>query len=233
MNFKPSDFFIGVVDFFSVICPGALITYFLIEQLQLYQIDLAGIFPAITNDTQKGLVFLFATYIAGNLIFPVAALLDKKIYDTIRIKFLTKNADLCYLKATEIREEHLCSGKWINEQITSSERMNDACKKKAARKKDHEKEIMNTYKWCQHFIALKQPTLLSEVKRLEADSKFFRSLVVVFAVMFIMKIYAPLYALCFLGLALLSLYRYADMRYKANERAFELVVAIETEKQIP
>lgn len=229
MNFKPSDFFIGVVDFFSVICPGALLTYFLVEQLQLYDIDLGGIFPAITNDTQKSVVFLFATYIAGNLIFPVAAFLDKFVYDKIRNRLFKRNNDICYLKATEIREEYLQSPQWIN-ALVHSKRMKDDDKKRIAAKADHTKEIMNTYKWAQHFIALKKPELINEIRKLEADSKFFRSLVVVFTIMCMIKISAPVYALCFMGLALLSLYRYADMRYKSTERAYEIVIAIEAEK---
>lgn len=230
MTFKPSDFFIGVADFFSIICPGALLTFFLIGQLQAYHTEMAGIFPVITGDTQKALVFLFATYIVGNLIFPVAAFLDKCAYDQIRDKFFKRNFDICYLKATEIRELYLQSPVWINNQLNSA-RMKEVDKAGLAVKEDHRKQIINTYKWAQHFIALKRPDLLNEVKRLEADSKFFRSLVVVFLLMSLIKITMPVYALVFLALAVLSLYRYADMRYKSTERAYELVIAIETEKK--
>jgi hypothetical protein len=232
MTFKPSDFFIGVTDFFSIICPGALLTFFLLGQLEVKNINLTGIFPAITSDTQKVLIFLLTTYIVGNLIFPIAAVLDKYVYDKIRhMPWFKKNFDVCYLKATEIREQYLQSPAWINSHL-NSERMKAADKKGLAATEDHNKYIINTYKWSQHFIALKRPDLLNEVKRLEADSKFFRSLVIVFLLMCILIITtAPLHASAFLFLGLLSLYRSADMRYKAAERAYELVIAIETEKK--
>src|ERR1700733_11694856 len=114
MEFKPQTFFIGVTDFFSIVLPGAIGTYCL-------KVYFGGPTPpAEIRDllsmpgAQGWIVFLFSSYLIGNLIFPVGGwLLDLAVYDKWLRKMFTKNADLNYRVATAIRDEVVPVDKWI------------------------------------------------------------------------------------------------------------------------
>ncbi len=59
MDFKPQTFFIGVMDFFSVILPGALLTYFLSG---MYYGDIFGdgkMFREPSSESAKWAMFFF------------------------------------------------------------------------------------------------------------------------------------------------------------------------------
>ncbi len=82
MNFAPEQFFIGVFDFFSIVLPGALLTYLFKDNVgppffgDNYQ-KLAG--------TEGWLVFLFSSYLVGHFVFLLGSwLLDDHLYDPIR-----------------------------------------------------------------------------------------------------------------------------------------------------
>lgn len=112
MAFRPSDFFIGVTDFFSVLLPGALVTYFLINPL----FDLLfneKIFPALTTGTEKWIAFLFAAYMIGNIIFGLSSILDKQVYDRFIRRFFIRNYNLPYRTATAIRNEFIPIDEWL------------------------------------------------------------------------------------------------------------------------
>ncbi len=69
MKLKPQDFFIGVIDFFSVILPGALVTYFLMGLLYADVFGTGKVFPLPETKTQQWIVFLLTTYIKGSSAF--------------------------------------------------------------------------------------------------------------------------------------------------------------------
>lgn len=207
MNLKPSDFFIGVIDFFSVILPGALGAFFLKGLLYSNLFGDGKVFPLPETEVQGWIVFLFATYIIGNMIFPIGALLlDRFVYDKFLRKFLFKKEnDPSYRAATAIRDQYIPS---------------------AAR--EDKREVINTFKWAQHFLAIKFPETLADIRKLEADSKFFRSLVIAFIIIGAVLIGKTewISGTCFLAVSLLSLYRYGDLRYKSTEKAYELIITI-------
>jgi hypothetical protein len=72
MDFKPQDFFIGVTEFFSVLLPGALLTWFFMDKIHTFDLfkDLYINIPP--NDVVKGAAFLLVSYIAGHLIYVFA-----------------------------------------------------------------------------------------------------------------------------------------------------------------
>ncbi len=84
MNFDPQKFFIGLMDFFSILLPGALLTYLLMDEVG----------PVVLGDCYAQLagaeawaVFLFASYLLGHLIFLLASWLDE-FYDWLRDRTL-------------------------------------------------------------------------------------------------------------------------------------------------
>jgi hypothetical protein len=180
MNFAPEQFFIGVFDFFSIVLPGALLTYLFKDNVgppffgDNYQ-KLAG--------TEGWLVFLFSSYLVGHFVFLLGSwLLDDHLYDPIRsatyvrqvrrlakgerlspiwarwlaARLFKRNVDAPVHQAEMIKERHL-----------------DSLKASSA---------INTFQWCKPRLALDHSEAMAMVQRFEADSKFFRSFVIVLCV---------------------------------------------------
>lgn len=179
MDLKPSDIFIGVIDFFSVILPGALLTYFLSG---MYYGDIFGdgkILREPSSEPAKWAVFLLASYIVGNLVFMLSSFLDRTYDGFLRRRFFQNKYDLKFKTARHIHWKH----------INTDARLNDLRQADILSKADHdeimgdpEREIFNTFKWSQHFLLFNKPEALAAVQRVEADSKFFRSLVIAFLI---------------------------------------------------
>lgn len=84
MNLDLQKFFIGLMDFFSILLPGALLTYLLMGEVG----------PAVLGDHYVNLegaegwaAFLFASYLLGHLVFLLGSWLDG-IYDWLRDRTL-------------------------------------------------------------------------------------------------------------------------------------------------
>ncbi len=222
MNLKPSDIYIGVIDFFSVLLPGGFLTYFLTGVFYGRIFGEGRIFPEPTADFVGWIAFLLVAYIVGNLIFAAASFLDLT-YDRGLRKIFQSKYDLSYKTA------HLIHQKFIK----TDEKLKELLIKKDLEKKvydeilkNEKREIFNTFKWSQHFLLLTKPEALAEVQRIEADSKFFRSLVVAFLIiaavlLWQVKIFA---AIVFFVFSLLCYYRYGELRYKSTEKAYQLVI---------
>lgn len=80
MNFDPQKLFIGLIDFFSILLPGTLLTWLLMGEVD----------PAVLGDryakldgAQAWAVFLFASYLFGHLVFLLGSWLDE-LYDWAR-----------------------------------------------------------------------------------------------------------------------------------------------------
>lgn len=70
MNVEPQKFYIGLIDFFSILLPGALLTYILKDDagpifLGDYYCELEG--------AEGWIVFLFSAYLLGHFIFLIGA----------------------------------------------------------------------------------------------------------------------------------------------------------------
>jgi hypothetical protein len=229
MSFKPSDFFIGVTDFFSVLLPGALVTYFLVNPLYPYLFN-GKIFPVLTTAPEKWIAFLFAAYIVGNILFGLSSLLDKVVYNKLIRKYFTRNFDLSYKTATAIRNQFIPADDWImkfkNADLITDHQFETLTA-------NNRREIINTFKWAQYLLECVQPESLQDIRRSEADSKFFRSLVLSLLLIGIYLLFQSNIAISVaaFALSLISLYRYADLRYKSTERAYELVITITHKKR--
>jgi hypothetical protein len=77
MNLDPQKFFIGLMDFFSILLPGALLTYLLMGEVG----------PVVLGDRYGKLAgaeawaaLLFASYLFGHLVFLLSPRLDE-LYD--------------------------------------------------------------------------------------------------------------------------------------------------------
>jgi hypothetical protein len=91
VNFDLQKFFIGLMDFFSILLPGALLTYLL----------MGDVGPVVLGDRYAKLagaeawaVFLFARYLLGHLVFLLGSWLDE-LYDWVLRYTLNKQIALC------------------------------------------------------------------------------------------------------------------------------------------
>lgn len=241
MNFDPQKLFIGLMDFFSILLPGAVLTWLM--QGELGSLDLGFRLPGL--DSTEGLAaFLLASYLLGHLIFLLGSWLDDLLYDAVRRRTLNAQIArlgrhgplswaitrmLVWLVFKDERDAAVGRARAIKEAVLSPLGAQDA---------------INAFQWCKALLTIESPASFSEVERLEASSKFFRSLVVVLTLVLAWAVAAscglgprtnPLvqhagHAALLLGvlglLILLSLWRYLDQRYKATNQAYGAVITL-------
>lgn len=200
MDYKPGDFLVGIIDFFAILLPGALLA-FAAKDLALTHV-FGPILPVIKGEAQGWATFIFASYLLGHFTFLISSFLDELVYNSYRKRFLCKNDDRAFKRAKEIKEKHL---------------------------NDNDAEIINPFKWAKANIQLLYPAATVEIHRLEADSKFFRSLIVVLLLTCPILIYKQAwiqFVACWV-LITLSFVLYADQRCKSTELAYTYLIAIE------
>lgn len=231
MNFEPQKFFIGLVGFFSIIMPGALLAYlgkdWMAETfLQESRFRLDG--------AEGWLVFLFVSYLLGHFAFLVGSLLDDLLYRPLRDA--TYRGQLRRLaegrKLSDPRLRRFAELPWIfwrnpDGAVLHAERI-----KAAALTPLGASSAINAYQWCKVRLSSEHPEGLLAVERFEADSKFFRSFSVVLFVLFLVLLW-QLRIIAAAACALLvipALWRYADQRFKATQQAYWFVIGLEGER---
>ena len=219
MKFEPQKFYIGMIEFFSVILPGVLFTYlFMIEYKRLtgqsYQID--------TNE--QGVIFLFVSYVSGHFIFMMGSFIDT--FD----QYLRNWTFQSQLRRVANGGTPVARIKrWLSTNIL---RNRDQALYRVLPIKQHylgkvgAVSAVNAFQWSKAWLTEKNPQALSEVERYEADSKFFRSFMVV---LFMLALWALMNQdAIVLGLAifllLLSAYRFEIQRIKATSSAYWYVL---------
>ena len=148
---KPADFFIGVIEFFSVLLPGAVVTAVIRPTVAPLIFGARGFLPPFSNPTQDWIAFVVAAYLLGSVLFLCGSFLDSFLYDQLRKAAVPVDRDGLYHHATSIKERVLPSA-------VASE--------------------VNTFQWAKATLRLQSANAISEIERFEADSKFFRSLTV-------------------------------------------------------
>ena len=211
---KPSDFFIGVVDFFAVFLPGAVLVYI------LQPLVLTGA-PKVwlpTTPTQAWVMFSVLAYIAGHLLHALGSwLLDKYIYGKLYVpRFRSSHAraaklakDPSALRKDTDAAETLLARVCLTTEINSTG--------------------TNYYDWCLSDVRMRCPAGATEVDRLQADSKFFRSMVFVFLIAALVSlreaaVWVSVGAAALTGFAL---WRFCELRWTATKRVYEYYLLLE------
>ncbi len=227
MNFDPQKFFIGLMDFFSILLPGALLTYLLMDEVG----------PLVLGDRYANLLagapawaaFLFASYLFGHLIFLLGSWLDE-FYDWARRH--TLNTQVAMLARRNRLLPWLARALiWL---VFKGER-NLAVDRAGMIKQQalgalQAKEAINTFQWSKAWLNTESPASLAVVQRFEADSKFFRCFTVVLLLVLIAwpwQHHWPLAGIpVVLVLLLLALWRYMEQRYKATNQTYWSVITL-------
>jgi ADP-ribose pyrophosphatase YjhB (NUDIX family) len=228
MDFVPDKFFVGLFDFFSILLPGALLTYLLKGDIGPKLVggrygELAG--------TEGWAVFLVASYLAGHFVFLFSSwLLDDHFYDPVRdatymrqVRRLAKRGKLSPWWARALASL-LFKKKDVDYALFQAEKLKEhrlACSEASS--------AINTFQWCKARLALGHPEAIANVQRFEADSKFFRSFVIVLCILipwgFAVK--QPTISIVAAILLLPALWRYAGQRSKATNQAYWYIITLE------
>jgi hypothetical protein len=201
---KPADFFIGVLDFFSILLPGAMTTWLVTRYLTAD--DLRGSLAIREGGVEPGatvlwIAFLVASYTLGHFVFMIGAQLDP-LYDRWRERTKPTSRDKAFQAAKRLRDA-------VTPGLADGE--------------------FSVLKWAKVYVLLGGTGARAEIDRLEADSKFFRSLIVVLALLaahLLLHERAPGLGLGALGLAALSYHRFRDQRWKLTELSYATAVLV-------
>ena len=230
MDFDPQKLFIGLMDFFSILLPGALLTYLLMDQVG--PVLLAERYGKLAG-AEGWAAFLFASYLFGHLIFLLGSWLDE-FYDWARGYTLNVQIRRLALRG-KLLPWPLRLGLWavFRSESDHAVRRTEQVKKRLLSPLQADLAV-NTFQWCKVWLNVESQPCLQAVQRLEADSKFFRSFVVVLAVVLITWPWhhpdSPLLALGVAALLLLALWRYMEQRWKATNLAYWSVLTLTAKK---
>jgi len=231
MNFEPQKFFVGLMSFFTVLLPGALVTFLFLEWAPL--IVGTDKYAGLTIEA-KWMIFFVASYLLGHFVFLIgASFMDEHVYDKIRSFPLTK-------QIKSLANGGNLSPKWKRKicQFFVGKDSNEALFK-AAKLKDryldsiNASSAINTFQWSKARLTVENPGALSVVQQFEADSKFFRSLVIVLSIWLLQTMFQfkPFEILLLLLLIPLALWRYIDQRLKSITQAYWFVITMEKDNK--
>ena len=230
MNLEPQKIFIGLMDFFSILLPGALLTYLLKGSLGPLFLGSAD-FSNITG-TEAWVVFFFCSYLLGHFIFLLGAtILDDYIYEPVRKATLGSQFEL------------LAGGKKLSLNLVRKialflfGRDADMPLRQVLLIKEHylnpagATEAINAFQWCKARLTVENSEGLAMVQRFEADSKFFRSLLIVLVVFIPWGLAQGQWDITLIStlLMLLAAWRYADQRMKATRQAYWHIITLESQ----
>jgi hypothetical protein len=204
---KPSDFMLGLLDFFAVLMPGALGTLLLAQYLP------ADIQPYLRLNELKehaiyAVIFGLTAYAVGHFVFMAGSRLDD-LYEVWRKKEKDPQKDTQFRAAKELRGK--LTPNLVDEQFS-------------------------TLKWAKSYLGIHAPEARLEIDRFEATSKFFRGFVVVSAAAAIHYLASRQLGLVVASatVSVLSFWRFCDQRWKMTELACaSIVIFHETKSRAP
>jgi hypothetical protein len=208
---KPGDFLLGVFEVFAILLPGGLATWLVIQYIPRSALNDALAFgpgPLDPDGLVLGTAFLVAAYTLGHFVFMAGSKLDG-LYDRWRKRVKPESRDATYKAAKKLQES-------LNKELAGGD--------------------FSTLKWAKAYIQIKAQPARAEIDRLEADQKFFRSLVVIapaFAAHFLFREAAPAAGVASIVMGLLAYQRYLEQRWKMSELIYATAVMVHTTSTLP
>jgi hypothetical protein len=199
---KPGDFLLGVFEFFAILLPGSLATWLAVQYIPISVLQQALTFGFASASAPDAVVIatalLVSSYTLGHFVFMAGSKLDGT-YDRWRRR-VKANHDATFRAARALHET-------LNKDLADGS--------------------FTTLKWAKAYIQIKAPPARAEIDRLEADQKFFRSLVVIaaaFAAHFLLREASPAAGVAAIVLGVLAYQRYLEQRWKMSELIYATVV---------
>jgi 8-oxo-dGTP pyrophosphatase MutT (NUDIX family) len=230
VGFEPQKFFIGLIEFFSILLPGALLTYLCKDWVAL-NLGMGYGYPL--EGAEAGAVFLFASYLLGHFLFLFGSKLDDLVYDRVRnwtdwgqiSRRLAKGKNLSASRLRRLATSSYLFSTSADNAVQQVQRI-----KARALQGLGAQDAINAFQWSKARLTKDHQTGLLAVERFEADSKFFRSFVVVLGVLASFYAFRCMWlaaAVCVAGISP-ALWRYIDQRFKSTQQAYWYVLAMET-----
>lgn len=154
---KAGDLYLGVVDLFAVLLPGSILTGVAWKVLTLGASKEMLATISGPEFVPKWLIFLIVAYISGHFLFAMGAWIMDPLYDGF------------YKRWFEVEEK---------KELPSMRRRADRILYEVLEEKLYS-DGDNRLRWSEAFLTASGPGAKTALDRLEADSKFFRSLAVV------------------------------------------------------
>jgi hypothetical protein len=204
---KPGDFLIGVLDFFAILLPGSIATWLATRYIPPAHLLRQLSFGPETQPESGVLVaaFFLSSYVLGHFVFMAGSRIDSS-YDRWRARTKPSSSDQTYQAADALKKR-------LTPTLTGGS--------------------LSTLKWSKAFIQVQSPPARAEIDRLEADSKFFRSLVVVAAALalhFAVGESAPGNGLACAVFGFIAYTRYVDQRWKLTQLSYGTAVILSAVK---
>lgn len=203
---KPTDFFVGITDLFSILLPGACIAYIAVK---LNIPSLAHVMAKLRLEGNEGyLAFFVVAYVLGHLLDMAGAFFLDKLYDVTYARRMRRSRD--GKTRDPLFEE---AGRLAVPAMPTGDRV---------------------YQWSRVWACLKSPSAFTEIERVQANSKFFRGLVSVFLITAILlvatkpqhgRVIAAELACCLL--AAFAFLRFSDLRWKAVQQTYRFFIAMQ------
>lgn len=169
---KPSEFYVGVIDFFAILLPGAIATAILFPTvIGTHVVGLLAIDPA--NNPGKWVAFLTCSYFLGHLIFLAGSYIDPSCE--------TRRQRREHLGRERLERRKTANLEELPPEVEDERAYRCATSIRDSMLDNDERAALNTFQWSRSVLIAKCPAAAEDIHRLEADSKFFRSLLVVCA----------------------------------------------------
>jgi len=252
---KPADFFLGVFEIFAILLPGGIVLLLLLNS------DSEKSFGELIPESEAalGIVLFIGSYILGHFLAAIGSILLDPLYDryykTSRQAAQALEMEKSLEKATGIESfleswKHAIAKTDKYVKPTPLQSCADTYKNHHFQQENRRlggpsaKAITNLYWWAGSIVILRNSAAASEVARLQADSKLFRSLtLVLFGVLLCLCSRNPWEHLLPITLrnhlvwespitgilALVSLWRFMELRWKSTQRTYEYFIATEKE----
>ena len=226
---KPGDAFLGVIDFFSTLVPGAVAAFLLLNQDLL---SLPSGWPLKWASTEGWAVFVVSAYLLGHGIAAASSLLlDGPVYDRIYVRWkrtkyvrwpMKGRANVCRERAKLVwRKSDPDYPLLTVSKVLKRLQLFDLLDGTGQSSKD----VSNTLTWAQSIVRLKSPAGATEIESLQAQSKMFRSIVVIVLAMIAWPPFPTWSRIVILFLFFcLSLWRFCKLRWEASQRTYEYFI---------
>jgi hypothetical protein len=197
MNYKPSDLYLGVVDLFGILLPGALACLLFLDIAQRWIFN-DSLLPKLHGDVQLVAAFVIGAYLLGLITDAIGSVGLDWLTDRLYRRKKEKAHDSLVARARSIRTAELGG----DVQLTSE------------------------FRWARASVYARSPEGARAIERLEANAKLFRSVTVVLVVACVKFSVQGLFvaALLSLGVAVLTLSRTAVQRWQRDKTTFEYYV---------
>lgn len=250
MDYKPGQFFLGVVDFLAVLVPGAVLVFALTPWAD-WLFAAGGLFPLLADTATRWAAFLVVAYVAGHLVAsaassPLDCLYDRTYRNLQRLR--EKNPKVSWLakllglpvipSLANLREAWKLKDKDAFDALLDAARRLRAKQDLALGCNSEGLAEEDLLMWAQSAVSLRSGRAATQIERYQANSKFFRSMTVV---LFLLMVLAPFrgapagavvgYVLGLFILLLLFCCRFMQLRWGTTRRIYEYFLLVALAKE--